>query len=557
MNQTKMYDTNQGMPQFQYCMINKQVCNNIDTAHIVRLSSVKTERGLTESLLDVGESVGEKDELLPKVISLELAESIAAWPNAAPNARIVIQRKKRVPAHSADEINVRTRNHVEEYARKNRRGFDLENTTSSSWRMCIEPTTYRYLPNNGRYRSTKVEHKVDRDSKIARTIRSMEKLTPEQRHLQKEIQCELRKEFEMQQQLERQTERQKAILWENEIKSESRSQLKHGGQEASDSNFKSTPLMGREAKDPLFHKRNRTPVELPPFNVPLIGRSLNDKYLEKFKLRINNIEEELKRDQMLLKKKQQERAEELVVSNSQVFRSRTEPSKTAHYMNFTGMALFTEPVTENCLSVRPITNHKKQRNRTDGDRKGDHQSPRTPNNIQVLDEKGLGSSPRVYIKYTTSKGEMIRIPKFNRGVNGMGPARPGAGQSSADPNVLLRKSHDRSDLSKSQNKTGADALHAREYLVSSNSSPPTSGSVGTSLKIATSKSKNKNKNNSYTDIEAPMIIAEGMFTHRKNGVSAENVQVTVTKRKRKKLEALPQGFIPVVAGKNCEVPQQI
>ena len=545
-----------GSPSPRYHSLNTRVCSRIQSGHAKRLSTVVTERGLIESLLDEEDEYSETDCNFQQYIPLEVAEAITPWQDVAPNAKVVVQRKKRAPVHSADDAQVRARNRIDEYSKYNKKAMESLFTAAALWRMCVEQTTYRYIPNNGRYRSSKSENKLDRDGRLARTIRNMEKLSPEQRTLQKEIQRELRQEFEMQQRLERQAERnrQRAI--------ESRRVDSRGHPKSDKLEFK------KPTKDPLFHRRIRTPVELPPINVPLVGKAVNDTYLDSFSMRLNNLEEEMKRDQVLLKKKQQEYADEnMMVKASQPFRTRSEPVgsstiKSSHYMDFSGLPLFTEPVAEDCLSVRPISNHPKNSARDDSEN-GNMLSGRSARSMR--DEEAMRT---VFIKYTTSKGDVVRIPKYSSNVNLTGqPSVPAATttsvNSSSDQQLVLRKSNGHLAQGKAPLRAGThkeQAQHAREYLVSTHSAPPSSGAAHTTFKYTTARAHRKlTSNGVYShDDEPPIIVAEGLFSRNKPGGSTENIQVTVTKRKREKSQdALAQGFIPGVAGKNCEVSQRI
>ncbi|KAK2149751.1 hypothetical protein LSH36_438g02036 [Paralvinella palmiformis] len=72
---------------------------------------------------------------------------------------------------------------------------DIDYFGGSVCKTCVEPTTYRYVVNNGRYRSSKALIQKFGVQKTSRRLTDARSLNPEQKRLQKEIQRELRREF--------------------------------------------------------------------------------------------------------------------------------------------------------------------------------------------------------------------------------------------------------------------------------------------------------------------------------------------------------------------------
>lgn len=556
-----------------YSSPRKLICQSISEANAVKLSDTLTERGLTECLLETDEDHDEVDSSLPQTIPYEVADSILAWQDVAPNAQIVIPRRKRVPAHSADEAHVR-RHRNDEIHKYQKKTVESLFTTASLWRLCVEPTTYRYIPNNGRYRLSKHDHKLDRDSKIARTIRSMEKLSPEQRHLQKEIQRELRQEFEIQQRLDRQAEQRHRLRVAEAKRMDGRGQPRpERGEHSAEEQYRMpVSVQRRHAKDTFFHKRVKTPVELPPINGPLLGRGVNENFIDTLTDRMHNLEEEMKKDQALLRKKQIEPTEEMVQDPSPHFvvKTRSEhvpttitanhapssASKTSHYMDFSGLPLFSEPVTEDCLSVKPIANQSRHRYGTNNMDNMRALSENNNNNEGLATSRSMREEEAiktVYIKYTTSKGDVVRIPKYSTSVPGHSSSAPPTADT--DRALLLRRSN--GTLVNGKTIKGGREAGAREYYITPNTGVP----VSSTFKY-TSRTGNPRKGGSTTGVffqeeEPPVIVAEGLLSRGKDRGASENIQVTVTKRKKEKgVDGLQQGFAPSVAGKNCEMPQR-
>ena len=78
----------------------------------------------------------------------------------------------------------------------NARTVDVGYSDAPIWKTCVEPRTYRYIPNNGKYRTSKAIVQKLGSQKPAKRFGDTKVLNPEQKRLQKEIQRELRREFE-------------------------------------------------------------------------------------------------------------------------------------------------------------------------------------------------------------------------------------------------------------------------------------------------------------------------------------------------------------------------
>ena len=212
-----------------------------------------------------------------------------------------------------------------------------------AWKICVEPTTYRYVPNNGRYRATKLARRLE----IQRCVRkTTDKLNPEQKHLQREIQRELRREFDVFMQYqkekseetkrkskERREERKPKPIDKPPKKSQSFNEfyvldvrdnednddshcddVTHSRERASSaSDAQQSSDSGRVRHSPNYESRDVTrtrdnvdssPIELPPICVPLMTQpsSSNDQILSTFRQRLNVLDRELRRDGHLVRR---------------------------------------------------------------------------------------------------------------------------------------------------------------------------------------------------------------------------------------------------------------
>ena len=160
--------------------------------------------------------------------------------------------------------------------------------------------------NNAKYRLSKV---LQQDSSLSMNVRHMKCLdkyiSPQQRVVQRELQRALRKEQELQQEIEKQKEeckRQKSLLQQQE-KTQTDSLYFHESSLRQNSPIETlvkpvtrNEILTNNYRDverkvvlPNLHK----PVELPPVEIPLVGKQINDEFIEKFSRRINALDDEM------------------------------------------------------------------------------------------------------------------------------------------------------------------------------------------------------------------------------------------------------------------------
>lgn len=300
-----------------------------------------SERQLVECLVDCGED--HEGESLLASLPVEIFESVAGWERTVPNVKYDSPKKRRdqaahAPAQTQDDIGIsyygnqprtytgcysnRTTKNGSRYPEGDNRwpgGVSFPGESIPAWKIGVEPKSYRYMPNNGRYRASKLimaKYEMYRPSR-----RVLDKLTPEQKQLQKEIQRELRKEFEMFNEYER-LKKQGAITNTTTPRTQgcdlrvSRPEQKQDEfprrdcYSSEDSLEDKTDLQddgGRDYKlsvkvNAKVRENSFSPVDLPPIDIPLVSKSHNEHYLDKFRTRISALDEEIRRDQHIFRK---------------------------------------------------------------------------------------------------------------------------------------------------------------------------------------------------------------------------------------------------------------
>ena len=215
----------------------------------------KLEKKVTDRLLNLGEEVN-CEELLD-LITWDHYDNVSGWEDASPNVRYNLPTRRRRPHASSQEENTSSPYYSSHQAKNDwRRGdgnqkkrcYELDFVDSPAWKICIEPTTYRYIPNNGRYRASKLVKKLEIQKCVRKTCN--EKLSPEQRQLQRDIQRELRREFETYLRMEKQ--RQISSNLQKQVKSS-----EHDSVLDDDSDIEN-PSDGYHAD---IYEHNSTPVE--------------------------------------------------------------------------------------------------------------------------------------------------------------------------------------------------------------------------------------------------------------------------------------------------------
>ena len=294
---------------------NELVMSEIPSGDIY-LTEERYDRNLVDCLLDIDEGL-QASETLIDVVTQATIDSLSCWALTVPNPRYIPHVPKKKHARSADDSAITYHPMLSTGTRsdsKFRRSFESDIRSSSHYRQCVEPTTYRYMPNNAKYRLSKVSPQDSSPSMNVRRMKCLDKyISPQQRVVQRELQRALRKEQELQQEIEKQKEeceRQKSLLQQEKTLTDSlyfhESSLRQNSpietlvkpvtrNEILTNNYRDVE---RKVVLPKLHK----PVELPPVEIPLVGKQISDEFIEKFSRRINALDDEMRKDVKVFKR---------------------------------------------------------------------------------------------------------------------------------------------------------------------------------------------------------------------------------------------------------------
>lgn len=384
-----------------------------------RLTDQKSERGLTKSLLDCDDNFYSNETFL-EVMTVPESESMSPWALMVPNPTFNPTVPKKKPTKTQDDSVVPYGSHNS----YRHRSYDFDVRDPPLWRQCIEPHTYRYVPHNRKYHQAKVDSKQSTPQPFRKTMSVDRYITPEQKHLQREIQRALRKEFEHQQQVERQKshlERQKTII-ENDRKRLERTidnpdvnheygSPEHDPREESSAHAQENERDSASNRRKILESRMRSPINLPPIDVPLCGKSLSDKYMESFSKRINALDAEMKRDMTILRR------------NSEMeLRTKLEGQwSSSDIVNLPPKEYSKERVSDETFSIRPAGN---QRQKSEQHRSRIEETPYTKqyalNYENVAQNKS--EADRAHFRYGVGQKEMEKYDRYMAGTSSAPPA---------------------------------------------------------------------------------------------------------------------------------------
>ena len=268
-----------------------------------------SDQKLVDILLDFSETCLGSEALLD-VIDLQEVESLKPWQSVAPVPKFTqasTQKKRKViresddPNYDTDEKQMTTKNY-------RRYLYPKQDRETTAWKECVEPTTFRYVPNNGTYRASKSEQKMAPPQHTRPQPRKpCEKLSPEQKHLQREIQRELRKEYE----------------------SSSQASAESYGNSVRDSVDTLHLLNISDNRHPNSAKssaKTSASVTPQPSAAALSYKAVSDRIFENFANRISSLDEEMKNDIRLYKKLDENMTIKTTRSRSEPNSSRTRDS---------------------------------------------------------------------------------------------------------------------------------------------------------------------------------------------------------------------------------------
>lgn len=283
---------------------------------------MENERDVTSCLIDFSDGSKHTDRSTFKTkLNCDWAEAVTGWQNIVPSPQYV-------PHHVSNVIRKRKSDKLPEWQRsanidhfadmlgENSKagvrcvGDDFENFPIPPWKANVEQGTFRYVPNNGFYRTIKFLTFDDRREWFTVTKKQPEKVSMswQNKRFQKELKRQLRREFSnfnhyrnrqspsvsMQDSVDT-----SAATSENPTaRSESRRSMRRI--KSTHSQSSSTSHMSEPQK--LSESIRSAPVG------NHLQKSTSDLYIENFTHRITALEEELKRDSRIVRKTHDEPA---------------------------------------------------------------------------------------------------------------------------------------------------------------------------------------------------------------------------------------------------------
>ena len=293
----------------------------------IYLTDERYDRNLVDSLLKIDQELHDNETLLD-VLTAATTEFLSPWALTVPNPKFIPHVPKKKHAKSADNsihsyhpaVNTELR-----YKDRLRRSHETDIRISTQYNQCVEPTTYRYVPNNGKYRLNKGSPQHSSPSLNVRRMKCLDKyISPEQRVVQRDVQKSMKKE-QLQQELVKQQDESEKHNVLHHYEKDPKEIAKRGDFIDSCSNIEVRESVKNEiwndnaSKDtdrktipPKMHQA----MELPAMDIPLVGKQISEKFMEKFSRRINALDQEIKRDIRMLRRNPED-----------MWRSKSEPSR--------------------------------------------------------------------------------------------------------------------------------------------------------------------------------------------------------------------------------------
>ncbi len=398
-----------------FARYNRQ-CPSLRTLEVTPLTQELHDRPLVEKLFDFIDEEAETLDINNQVIvTTEEIEIINAWLDCAPCVKYVaapVRKRKPPTGRSVDDSGISSTYHGMQEANKSYK----EIYSYKLWKQCVEPNTFHYIPDNGTYRTAKIVRKpsgveipryVYLHHQRRAAMQNERYITAEQKQRQRDIQKELRKEIEHDRIQERLFEEEKNRMMLDATKDETErdgsvtesdkdsligpteNQMQAGPERVAlddkemvrndspsidsmeivaqkcTTKVEHIPRQTTNQKKSKYFQRVRTPVELPPIDVPLLGMSTNhknnsngsDNEASPLQRRISALEEEMKNDFYILRKGQDDH---FVYVSSE--RSQSEPplgrSRFVEY-NKAASSPYKDALVDTMISVKPIRRKKK------------------------------------------------------------------------------------------------------------------------------------------------------------------------------------------------------
>lgn len=154
-------------------------------------NGAKFDKRITKQLIEISEDVYDDEQLSNKVYVGGTQEKLDSWEYNTPNPKFVTAKRKKslsVPSEpvNGDEMN---KTDSDPYSQC----YEIDFVECPAWRIGVEPLTYRYMSNHGRYRAYKLGQRL---INVNSRLRSNGKVNYDRHKLRNAIQTELKMEFE-------------------------------------------------------------------------------------------------------------------------------------------------------------------------------------------------------------------------------------------------------------------------------------------------------------------------------------------------------------------------
>ncbi len=312
------------------------------------LTEAEYDRELVECLINLGQALQDSETFLT-VMNPTQTETLTPWSMMGPNPKFTSHVSRKKQPKNVEET-------ITPYVPPASRG-------SSHWKECIEPATFKYVPNNGKYRSAKQTVQTQTPAMNWKRLRPLDKyMSPEQRMFQREVQRAFRRDQELKREAAMESERQilegiKAVeqisvprqeqpkprkVLDTDVPTNSGHKKRNNTQNEPTITVTSPRdqesgdggnVLDKQVLQPKLHDA----AELPQMLVPSPGKRIADQFVETLSRRMEVLERELKGDmmnqqeQLMLRQQllQQPMPTWIGKEEDGLKRSRSEPSRIA------------------------------------------------------------------------------------------------------------------------------------------------------------------------------------------------------------------------------------
>lgn len=271
-------------------------CEKTDTNNNNNQRHFRNERRFLRQLMRFSDEFTDNDLNTVAIIPEDKID-VSAWDNLDPNPKYLLNIKKK----KLDSLSIETDLTNASSSLHTKRDFELEFVRCPAWRIGVEPVTYRYMPNNGRYRASKLAKRLHVPKAFKKSF-STPKLSSDSTHLKSEIHRELRKEFEMFISLERQ---QSIVKRQQEAKEQREQRISNGIKTHTEYRFTrkksepniaqasrhdSTSVKTKDASRDAKYSSTLIQRTVPPFDLQHLSKDQGEAYLEQVSSRLRELQ---------------------------------------------------------------------------------------------------------------------------------------------------------------------------------------------------------------------------------------------------------------------------